>query len=125
MRGNAKEGRGGEPSVGAVKVSKALEAIAQRKGTTIAAVALAYLLVKAVFPIIGCRTLAHLEGNMETLKVDLGEEDVKEIEAADEFDTGYPGTVFGKDLESQWLPGMAGKFECVKKVGAIRLGKGE
>jgi aryl-alcohol dehydrogenase-like predicted oxidoreductase len=127
MRGKAKEGRGGEPSEGALKVSRALETVANRKKTTIAAVALAYLLAKApyVFPIIGCRTLAHLEGNMETLKVDLGEEGVKEIEAAKEFDVGYPGTVFGKDLESQWLPGMAGKFEYVKKVGAIRLGKGE
>jgi aryl-alcohol dehydrogenase-like predicted oxidoreductase len=124
MRGKAKEGRGGEPSEDAVKVSKALEAVAQRKETTIAAIALAYLLVKApyVFPIIGCRTLAHLEGNIGALGVDLTEEDVKEIEAAKVFDVGYPGTVFGKDLESQWLPGMAGKFEYVKKARAIRLG---
>jgi hypothetical protein len=57
--------------------------------------------------------------------VKLGEEDVKEIEAAKVFDVGYPGTVFGKDLESQWLPGMAGRFEYVKKAGAIRLGKSE
>ncbi|KFY41043.1 hypothetical protein V494_03233 [Pseudogymnoascus sp. VKM F-4513 (FW-928)] len=113
MRGKAKEGRGGEPSEDAVNVSRALEAVAQRKGATITAVALAYLLVKApyVFPIIGCRTLAHLEGNIGALEVDLTGEEVKEIEAAKTFDIGYPGTVFGKDLESQWLPGMAGKFE--------------
>ncbi|KFY84605.1 hypothetical protein V500_09169 [Pseudogymnoascus sp. VKM F-4518 (FW-2643)] len=113
MRGKAKEGRGGEPSDDAVNVSKALEVVAQRKGTTIAAVALAYLLVKApyVFPIIGCRTLAHLEGNIGALGLELGDEDVKEIEAAKVFDVGYPGTIFGKDLESQWLPGMAGKFD--------------
>ncbi|OBT87412.1 hypothetical protein VE02_04203 [Pseudogymnoascus sp. 03VT05] len=125
MRGKTKEGRGGEPSEDAVNVSKALETVAQRKETTIAAVALAYLLVKApyVFPIIGCRTLAHLEGNIGGLGVELGEEDVKEIEAAKVFKVGYPGTVFGKDLESQWLPGMAGKFKYVKKAGAIRLGK--
>ncbi|OBT57010.1 hypothetical protein VE04_03120 [Pseudogymnoascus sp. 24MN13] len=120
-------GSWGEPSEDAVNVSKALEEVAQRKGTTIAAVALAYLLVKApyVFPIIGCRTLSHLEGNIGALGVKLGEEDVKEIEAAKVFDVGYPGTVFGKDLESQWLPGMAGRFEYVTKAGAIRLGKSE
>ncbi|KFY09683.1 hypothetical protein V492_05389 [Pseudogymnoascus sp. VKM F-4246] len=125
MRGKAKEGRGGEPSEDAVNVSRALEAVAQRKGTTITAVALAYLLVKApyVFPIIGCRTLAHLEGNIGALEVDLTGEEVKEIETAKTFDIGYPGTVFGKDLESQWLPGMAGKFEYVKRVGAIQLRK--
>ncbi|KFY28216.1 hypothetical protein V493_03048 [Pseudogymnoascus sp. VKM F-4281 (FW-2241)] len=124
MRTTVREGRGREPSEDAVNVSKALEAVSQRKGTTIAAVALAYLLVKApyVFPIIGCRTLAHLEGNIAALDVELIEEDVKEIDAAKVFEIGYPGSVFGNDLESQWLPGMAGKFEYVKKAGAIQLG---
>ncbi|KAK3988530.1 norsolorinic acid reductase [Cladorrhinum sp. PSN332] len=77
------------------KVSLALERVAERKGTTLTAVAMAYVMGKApyVFPIVGGRKVEYLEGNIEALKISLGEEDVKEIEDSDEFEVGFPGSV--------------------------------
>lgn len=68
----------------AEQVSEVLETIAKRKGTLITSVALAYVMHKAsyVFPICGGRKVNHLKGNIEALGLQLGEEDMKEIEHA-------------------------------------------
>ncbi|KAK3305992.1 NADP-dependent oxidoreductase domain-containing protein [Chaetomium strumarium] len=93
QRATAKrEGRAVQASEAEVRVSRALEAVAKRKDTLVTSVALAYVRAKApyVFPIVGGRTVEHLRGNIEALKVTLGEEDIQEIEGAVPFDLGFP-----------------------------------
>lgn len=52
----------GEASENAIKISKVLESIANKKNTQITSVALAYVMNKTpyVFPIIGGRKIEHL-----------------------------------------------------------------
>ncbi|PWY66367.1 Aldo/keto reductase [Aspergillus sclerotioniger CBS 115572] len=75
-----------------IKVSDALEKVAKRKGTTLHAIALAYVMHKTpnVFPIIGQRKIEHLKANIEALGVRLSNEDLDEIDAASSFDIGFP-----------------------------------
>ncbi|KAJ5496586.1 hypothetical protein N7463_008573 [Penicillium fimorum] len=75
-----------------IAVSKVLEDIAARHETALTSVALAYVMRKApyVVPIVGGRKVEHLLGNIEGLKVDLSDGDLKEIEGAYEFDIGFP-----------------------------------
>ncbi|KAJ6139837.1 hypothetical protein N7471_006323 [Penicillium samsonianum] len=75
-----------------IAVSKVLEAVAERHGTALTSVALAYVMRKApyVVPIVGGRKVEHLLGNIEGLGVDLSDEDLREIEGAYEFDVGFP-----------------------------------
>ncbi|KAK0654856.1 hypothetical protein B0T16DRAFT_395775 [Cercophora newfieldiana] len=80
-----------------VKVSEVLEGIAERKGTLLTSVAQAYVQAKVpyVFPIVGGRTVEHLNGNIEALKVKLSREEIREIEAALPFDLGFPSNLYG------------------------------
>ena len=80
-----------------IKVSKVLEKIADRKGTLITSVALAYVMHKApyVFPVIGGRKVDHLKGNIEALSLELNKAELDEIEAAAEFDQGFPLNFIG------------------------------
>ncbi|KAM0713655.1 hypothetical protein Q7P37_010617 [Cladosporium fusiforme] len=74
------------------KVALKLDELAKKKGTQITSVALAYIMHKApyVFPIIGGRKIEHLQSNIEALGVELTDEEVDEIEAAEPFDLGFP-----------------------------------
>ena len=74
------------------KVSKVLEAIANKRGTIMTSVAMAYVMAKApyVFPIVGGRSLKHLEGNIEALGLELSAEEIAEIEGAYPFQAGFP-----------------------------------
>ncbi|KAF9380451.1 hypothetical protein BGX21_002368, partial [Mortierella sp. AD011] len=45
-----------------------------------------------VFPIVGGRKVEHLKGNIAALSVSLSEEEIKEIDNANEFDHGFPHT---------------------------------
>lgn len=76
----------------AEQVSDVLERIAKRKETLITSVALAYVMHKApyVYPICGGRKVDHLKGNIEALGLQLGREDIEEIEQAYPFDVGFP-----------------------------------
>jgi aryl-alcohol dehydrogenase-like predicted oxidoreductase len=60
-------------------ISAVLEAVAERKGTSITNVALAYCMAKApyVFPIVGGRKVERLKGNIEALSLRLSEEDIR------------------------------------------------
>ncbi len=80
------------PTERQLKVSKALEHIAQRKGTLLTSVALAYVLHKTpyVFPIVGGRKVEHLKGNIEALSLELTPEEIDEIDNAVDFDAGFP-----------------------------------
>lgn len=86
------EGRQRKPADSDIKVAGVLEKIAERKGTIITSVALAYVMHKSynVFPIVGGRNIDHLKGNIEALKLKLTDEDIKEIEEVQHFDPGFP-----------------------------------
>ncbi|KAL8800555.1 MAG: hypothetical protein Q9182_005110 [Xanthomendoza sp. 2 TL-2023] len=93
LQQTAGEGRNlGKPSEETRKISKALEKVAEVKGTAITSVALRYVMHKSpyVFPICGGRKIEHLQGNIEALAVDLTDEEVDEIDAALPFDVGFP-----------------------------------
>lgn len=116
----AGEGRVTQPSEKDIKISEALEAVANRKGTQITSVAQAYVMAKTpyVFPLLGIRKIEHLKMNIEALKVSLDQSDVEEIEAAVPFDVGFPNSfVFGPKMlrnpKEIWLSGMSGDFDHV------------
>lgn len=97
-----KEGRAVEASEAEIKVSRALEAVAKRKNTLVTSIAQAYVASKApyVFPIVGCRTVEHLKGNIEALNIKLSDDDIREIESAVPFDVGFPNNFLygGNDI---------------------------
>ena len=75
-----------------IRISKKLDEIAQRKGTIITSIALAYVMHKApyVFPIVGGRKVEHLKGNIEALSIELSEDEINEIDDSEPFDVGFP-----------------------------------
>lgn len=122
----AKEGRNPELSEKDIAVSRALEAVAKRKNTTITSVAQAYVMSKTpyVFPIMGGRTVEHLKGNIEALNLRMSDDDIKEIEAAAPFDPGFPlNFIYGPEIpdnsKAVWLLGMGGTFDHVPDPRAI------
>lgn len=113
-------GRVAKASEKHIQASKVLEAVAQRKGTALTSVALAYVMHKTpyVFPLVGCRTVEHLKGNIEALTLRLSDEDIAEIEGAVSFDLGFPnnllyGETFTSHPQKTWLEGWAGTFDHV------------
>lgn len=74
------------------RISKKLDELAQKKGTQITSIALAYVMHKApyVYPIVGGRKVEHLQGNIEALGVKLTQEEIDGIEDAEPFDIGFP-----------------------------------
>ncbi|QSZ34208.1 hypothetical protein DSL72_005798 [Monilinia vaccinii-corymbosi] len=86
-----------EPTEASIKISKVLEKIANEKKTIITSVALAYVMRKAnyVVPAIGGRKVEHLKGNIEALHLELSDDDIKQIEDANEFDVGFPMNFLG------------------------------
>jgi aryl-alcohol dehydrogenase-like predicted oxidoreductase len=74
------------------RVRDVLEGIAQKKGTTGASIALAYVMHKApyVFPIVGGRKITHLTSNIEALGLRLSSEEMDTIDGAYGFEIGFP-----------------------------------
>lgn len=117
----------GGPSEDETKVSKVLEAVAERKKTLMTSVALAFVMHKApyVFPICGGRKVDHLKGNIEALGLRLDERDFEEIEAAVDFDIGFPANFLSREKGGPKGPGdlsfnrIAGNFDFVEPVKPI------
>ncbi|OQU95932.1 hypothetical protein CLAIMM_02087 [Cladophialophora immunda] len=81
------------------KISAALDRVARQHGmTSLAAVALAYVIQKApnVIPIIGGRKIEHLHDNIKALSLKLSEEEMQYLESQTEFDVGFPGSFIGE-----------------------------
>lgn len=117
---SSNQGRSTVPTETQVAVSKALESVAERKSTTLMNVALAYVMSKApyVFPIVGCRTLEHIEKNIEALSVRLSDADIQEIEDASPLDPGFPnsflyGTALPDHTNKVWIANMGGTMDYV------------
>ena len=116
------EGRNfGGPSEKQIKVTEALEKIADSKGTAITSVALAYVLHKApyVFPIVGGRKIEHLKGNIEALGLELSDKDIEDIDGATDFDIGFPLNFISrtpggpKGPGDIWMSAMNGNIDYV------------
>ncbi|KAH0847975.1 Norsolorinic acid reductase A [Fonsecaea pedrosoi] len=75
-----------------IKVSTALEKVAQSKKTTTQAVALAYLLHQStyVYPIVGVQTVEHVKALPEALRIELSKEDVEAIQDAGDYRPPFP-----------------------------------
>lgn len=81
-------------------MSEALEIVAGEHGlTSLAAVALAYLIQKApnVIPIIGGRKIEHLHDNVRALSLKLTDSQMKFLESRTEFDIGFPANFVGEN----------------------------
>jgi aryl-alcohol dehydrogenase-like predicted oxidoreductase len=74
------------------KTLDAVDKVAGRRGTSAAAVSLAWLLAQkeTTSIIVGARTVAQLDDNMKALEVKLTPEDIKELDEASRPDWGYP-----------------------------------
>ena len=81
----------------------AVKAIAAEKGTTPAAVSLAWLLAKKTVTsvIFGARSLAQLDDNLAAAEVKLSEADVQKLDDASAFELGYPYT-FIANIQKRW-----------------------
>lgn len=127
----AQDGRKVEASEAELQASEVLESIANRKGTIITSVALAYVMHKTtyVFPIVGGRKVEHLKGNIEALTLKLTDDDIKEIDAAVKFDPGFPHSFLHRegDLiggQDVWLVKMGGTVDVVQPPKPIVPSKG-
>lgn len=93
-------GGSGEQSEQEVKMSEALEKVANEIGdVSITAVALAYVMQKTinVFPIVGGRKVEHLKDNIKALSIHLTDKQIEELESVVPFDPGFPNTMVGFD----------------------------
>lgn len=75
-----------------------LDAVAKRHDTSVAAVAIAWLLAKpeTTSVILGARTVAQLEDNLKAASVRLGPDDVKQLDEASKPDWSYPYDFIGR-----------------------------
>lgn len=74
------------------KVSKVLEEVAKRQGTSLFTVALAYAHAKSpvVIPLVGARKVEHIQGHIASVAESLTDAEVKEIDSGYPFDHGFP-----------------------------------
>jgi len=126
---NAGRNMGG-PSDAQIAISKVLESIAQKKGTVLTSVALAYVMHKApyVFPIVGGRNVNHLKGNIEALRLQLTQEEMDEIDNAVPFDLGFPHNfLYGSSKPSHhqnvWLLNMGGTYDYLPEQQPVAPAK--
>jgi aryl-alcohol dehydrogenase-like predicted oxidoreductase len=85
----------------------ALKAVAERRGATVAQIALAWLLHQSVVTsvIIGARKEEQLKDNLGAVDVKLDEEDLKQIDAASALAPEYPGWMLAGQSGDRW-PGQ-------------------
>ncbi|KAF2812489.1 norsolorinic acid reductase [Mytilinidion resinicola] len=112
------------PTAAAKQVAEALRKIAAARKTAPTSIALAWAIQKGpyVFPIIGGRKLEHMKANIEALSIELTAKKVKEIEAAAQFDQGFPKYKmnFGGPFNGpQDLALMTGNYDYVLAPKAI------
>jgi aryl-alcohol dehydrogenase-like predicted oxidoreductase len=81
----------------------AVKAVAREKGTTAAAVSLAWLLAKPTVSsvIFGARSIEQLDDDLKAVEVKLSAEDVKRLDEASAFELGYPYK-FIQNIQKRW-----------------------
>jgi aryl-alcohol dehydrogenase-like predicted oxidoreductase len=82
-----------------LKMSAALEEVANEHNVTLTAVALAYVMSKTtnVFPLVGGRKVEHLHDNIKALSIKLSDEQIKKLEDVRPFDIGFPNNFIGEN----------------------------
>jgi len=94
------------------KVTEAVRQVADELGATPAQVSLAWLLSRpgSVHPLIGVSTVAQLDDNLGATRVALPAEAVERLEAATEFDVGFPvDFIAACEDPDQWVFGAAAR----------------
>ncbi|KAF4971312.1 hypothetical protein FSARC_1831 [Fusarium sarcochroum] len=119
----------------ALRTSEALERIADRKGTTLQAIALAYLFHQTtyVFPIVGVNTVEHIKAMPEALRIKLTQEEIDEIYEASPYNPGYPMsfTQYMKPVkyDLSWTPADHQQYQMAAWIDAppkpLNLGTGD
>jgi aryl-alcohol dehydrogenase-like predicted oxidoreductase len=124
--------KGSDQTEDQIKMSAALEKVANELGGgySVTAVALAYVLQRTpyVFPVVGGRKVTHLQDNIRALEINLSEEQVRFLESQVPFNVGFPTSLLGEDPhrsgETQgMLMKMSGNVKWVKKSSAIPGGR--
>ncbi|KAI4762490.1 putative aryl-alcohol dehydrogenase Aad14 [Aureobasidium sp. EXF-3400] len=82
-----------------LKMSAALEEVANEHNVTLTAVALAYVMSKTtnVFPLVGGRKVEHLHDNIKALSIKLSDEQIKKLEDVKPLDIGFPNNFIGEN----------------------------
>ncbi|KAI4848918.1 putative aryl-alcohol dehydrogenase Aad14 [Aureobasidium sp. EXF-8845] len=82
-----------------LKMSAALEEVANEHNVTLTAIALAYVMSKTtnVFPLVGGRKVEHLHDNIKALSIKLSDEQIKKLEDVRPFDIGFPNNFIGEN----------------------------
>lgn len=90
---------GPEQSDDEVKMSAALEEVANEHNVSLTAVALAYVMSKTtnVFPLVGGRKVEHLHDNIKALTIKLSDAQIKKIEDVKPFEIGFPNNFIGEN----------------------------
>ncbi len=90
-----------------VVIAEEVKSIAQEIGRSPAQVALNWLLQKpgVVSPILGARTVKHLEDNLECLDFMLSPEQMKDLDNLSEIDLGFPHTFLASNLIKNIISG--------------------
>lgn len=86
-------GRQNKANENHLKVSAVFETISKRRDNVpLTSLALAYVMHKYpyVYPIVGGRNIKHLEANVKALELELSPEEIDEIDAATDFQVGFP-----------------------------------
>jgi aryl-alcohol dehydrogenase-like predicted oxidoreductase len=108
-------------------ISEALATVAAEHGIeSVTAIALAYVLCKApnVFPLVGGRKIEHLHDNIQALTIRLTEKQIEFLEAATNFDVGFPNNLIGVNPsfnggQHSMLMGTAGQIDYVQAPRAV------
>ena len=81
------------------RVVKAVKAVSDQTGSSMAQVALAWLRYRSVpvIPIIGARKLSQLQDNLASFDLALSAEQVKALDEASQIDLGFPYYLYAKE----------------------------
>jgi aryl-alcohol dehydrogenase-like predicted oxidoreductase len=109
------------------RISEALATVAAEHGIeSVTAIALAYVLCKApnVFPLVGGRKIEHLHDNIQALTIRLTDKQIEFLEAATNFDVGFPNNFIGIDPkvtggQQNMLMSTAGHIDYVQAPRAV------
>lgn len=82
-----------------------LIAVSQEKGVTPGEVAIAWVAAKGAFPIIGPRSLKHLESNLASTKVTLAPEDIARLDRVSALPPVFPYTLLDDTDNRQRITG--------------------
>jgi aryl-alcohol dehydrogenase-like predicted oxidoreductase len=94
-----------------LRLAQAVADVAEQVGASPAQVALAWLLTRAVIPIVGARTAEQLADNLGCVDVTLPAERLAELDRASAFDLGFPGEFLGQITSLVHGPGIRDRID--------------